>query len=163
MKLNSIIIPSSVKSLGCSAFSNCTKLEKVIIEEELEYLDWNSFAYSRIGYIDIPSSVKNIVNLNTEYASSMIVRERGTSLNIDIQGSTHFMIFYESPSKPDILNEDLPDNIQVYYGLKDIVLNGNRYYAILEDYALFMFNKFNAYEIIRVDKIEYDGRLYDIK
>lgn len=160
--LNSITIPSSVKSLGCYAFSNCTKLEKVIIEEGLELLDWNSFEYSRIGYIDIPSSVKNIINLTADYASSMIVRERETSLINDLQGVFNFMIFYENTSRLDILNEDLPENIKVYYGFKDIVLINDGYYAILEDRAVFMFPKFSVDVVYVLDKIEYNGKIYDV-
>ena len=162
--LNSITIPSSVKSLGCYAFSSCIELEKVIIEEGLEYLDWNSFEYSRIGYIDIPSSVKNIINLNIDYASSMIVRERETSLINDLQGEGvfNFMIFYENTSKLDILNEDLPENIKVYYGFKDIVLINDGYYAILEDRAVFISPKFDVDVVYLLDKIEYNGKIYDV-
>ncbi|WP_220124543.1 leucine-rich repeat domain-containing protein, partial [Metamycoplasma hominis] len=59
-KTTKVTIPSSVKEIGESAFSWCTNLKEVILNEGLEKIGAETFYHTNIGSITIPGSVKEI-------------------------------------------------------------------------------------------------------
>ncbi|KAK8880732.1 hypothetical protein M9Y10_003419 [Tritrichomonas musculus] len=55
-------IPSFIKTIGAYSFSNCTKLQKIVFEEnsELETIEKNAFSEASIKSITITSHVTKI-------------------------------------------------------------------------------------------------------
>lgn len=58
--ITSVTIPSSVKSIGIYAFTECTNLSSVSFNEGLEVISSGAFEYTAIDEITIPNSVKSI-------------------------------------------------------------------------------------------------------
>lgn len=58
--LRSIILPSTVKSIGLGAFGGCKCLREVTLPNGLELIDCMAFMLSAVESINIPSSVKSI-------------------------------------------------------------------------------------------------------
>lgn len=59
--LTSLIIPNSVKTIGNNAFSGCTGLTDVILGNSVTTIYSGAFAYcSRLTHIDIPNSVTSL-------------------------------------------------------------------------------------------------------
>ena len=72
-KIKSIIIPSSVTSIGENAFSYCNQLNEIIIgnNSKLETIEKNTFSSSTIKQFIIPSSVTSIRENSFSYCKKL--------------------------------------------------------------------------------------------
>ena len=65
-KLSSILLPRTLKRIGATAFSNCQRLEQVVIPEGVERLEALSYTgatfnnCSNLKYIELPSTLIQI-------------------------------------------------------------------------------------------------------
>lgn len=59
-KISKIVIPSSCKRIGHSAFQGCTKLKKIIIHDGVKRIESDAFYGCKIKKISIPASVDTI-------------------------------------------------------------------------------------------------------
>lgn len=65
-------IPNGIKTIGFSAFENCTKLKKVIIPETVTTIDHSAFSgCTSLKEINIPNSVSRIGNDAFAYCTSL--------------------------------------------------------------------------------------------
>ena len=72
------MIPSTVKSIGRGAFSNCKNLKSVTLHEGLEYIGNEAFSNTIIESILIPRTVENIEGnafMNCKNLSSVVLNE----------------------------------------------------------------------------------------
>ncbi|MCZ2781733.1 leucine-rich repeat domain-containing protein, partial [Metamycoplasma hominis] len=58
-KTTKVTIPRSIKEIGKGAFSGCTNLEELILNEGLEWIDTLTFDFSKISHISINPNNKN--------------------------------------------------------------------------------------------------------
>ena len=57
-KIKSVVIPSSVKVIGESAFFSCESLENVTLPEELFYIGYRAFAYTGLTSVTLPKGLE---------------------------------------------------------------------------------------------------------
>ena len=69
--IEEIIIPSSVTSLDEGVFSECERLNKVVLQDGLETIKEQCFAGTLIREISIPKSVKHIGNSTFAQCSNL--------------------------------------------------------------------------------------------
>ncbi len=107
--LTSIEIPSSIKTIGTSAFEGCTKLTDVTLNEGLELIvnkentigAGGAFQNTGITAIEIPSSVKSIDHsafYNCEQLTSVILNEGIMELGTSIFRGCSKLIIISLPS-----------------------------------------------------------------
>ena len=60
--IKSVYIPGSVSLINSHAFSNCSSLEKVYMEEGVTQIGYGAFRDSAVGWLLIPKSVEYIVD-----------------------------------------------------------------------------------------------------
>ena len=58
--LESIVIPSNIKTIGKGAFTGCRQLEEIIFEEGVESIQERAFSYLLIQKIEFPRSLRYI-------------------------------------------------------------------------------------------------------
>lgn len=59
--IESIVLPETVKSIGCAAFSDCVSLKSITLPSGIERISDSMFAgCTSLEYIEIPDSVKTI-------------------------------------------------------------------------------------------------------
>ena len=69
--LTSVIIPSSVTSIGTEAFFNCTNLSSITIPNSVTNIDSYAFRSSGLTSIEIPGSVPRIRNYTFDCCSKL--------------------------------------------------------------------------------------------
>lgn len=81
---NSIIIPSSVDTIGHDSFWGCNKLSTIEIPNSVKVIDYNAFGYcTGITSIYIPSSVKSI------YFSAFALNTNLLEINVDAANNNY--------------------------------------------------------------------------
>lgn len=82
-RLEHVILPVSVKSIGGLAFSGCRNLKSVLLPEGLELIDgWAFSGCSALASVEIPASVKSV--------GTMAFKDCGSLLSVTVKGSTRF-------------------------------------------------------------------------
>ena len=70
--LTSIIIPSSVTSIGNAAFNGCTSLESITIPNSVTSIEYRAFSFcTSLTNITIPNSVTSIGDMAFSYCTSL--------------------------------------------------------------------------------------------
>ena len=77
--VETVILPSSLKEIGCEAFRWCKNLKEIILPEGLEVIGIGCFRDTAIKEITIPRSVKRIEN----YAFSGYIDENQYNRNLE--------------------------------------------------------------------------------
>ena len=144
--LEKVTVPSSVQSIGFSAFDGCVSLKDVQLSEGLVTLDNRSFAKCKsLTSIEIPDSVLTIGNASFYGCSSLEnIKLSGSLTKIDNN------LFYQCDS---LKNITIPDSVtqigqQSFYGcrgLKSLVLPENL--LRIEDGAFYECRNLEAIEV----------------
>ncbi|QKX41078.1 leucine-rich repeat domain-containing protein [Metamycoplasma hominis] len=123
-KTTKVTIPSSVKEIGESAFSDCKNLEEVSLNEGLEKIGAEAFSNTNIESIIIPDSVKEI----GQRAFSSCINLEEVSLNEGLE-----KIGAEAFSNTNIESIIIPDSVKEIgrrafsncKNLKEVTYNGD--------------------------------------
>ena len=70
--LRSVVIPSTVKTMGKLAFYHCRKLSHVVISDGITAIENGTFSYSGIKSVDLPQSVTTIKDAAFSYCDSLV-------------------------------------------------------------------------------------------
>ncbi|WP_181817798.1 leucine-rich repeat domain-containing protein, partial [Metamycoplasma hominis] len=84
-KTTKVTIPSSVKEIGESAFSDCKNLKEVILNEGLEKIGDSAFSKTNIKSITIPDSVKEIGSLAFNFSKISHISINSNNKNLEIK------------------------------------------------------------------------------
>ena len=132
-KLNSVIIPEGVKTIGTSAFNSCTSLEYLTLSSTVEYINSSSFSYcNKLTSVVISSSVKEIGSY--AFSNCSALKNVIIPSSVKIMGSYAFtycssLTGVNVPSSIRTISECTFEgctslsNVVLNYGLKEI----NRY------------------------------------
>ena len=127
--LTYVDIPSSIKTIGVGAFSNCTSLTSITLKEGLEHIEWNAFEDCRsLENITFPNSLKTVGSYafsftawyNNQpnggvYAGNVFYKYKG-----DIPENTSFVIKEGTVSiSPDAF---IKENRRIDYGLVAVAI-----------------------------------------
>ena len=127
--LTYVDIPSSIKTIGVGAFSNCTSLTSITLKEGLEHIEGNAFADCRLlETITFPNSLKTVGSYafsftawyNNQpnggvYAGNVFYKYKG-----DIPENTSFVIKEGTVSiSPDAF---IKENRRIDYGLVAVAI-----------------------------------------
>jgi hypothetical protein len=138
--LTYVDIPSSIKTIGVGAFSNCTSLTSITLKEGLEHIEGNAFADCRLlETITFPNSLKTVGSYafsftawyNNQpnggvYAGNVFYKYKG-----DIPENTSFVIKEGTVSiSPDAL---IKENRRIDYGLVAVAIPNS--VEIIGEYA----------------------------
>ena len=138
--LTYVDIPSSIKTIGVGAFSNCSSLTSITLKEGLEHIEGNAFADCRLlETITFPNSLKTVGSYafsftawyNNQpnggvYAGNVFYKYKG-----DIPENTSFVIKEGTVSiSPDAF---IKENRRIDYGLVAVVIPNS--VEIIGEYA----------------------------
>ena len=138
--LTYVDIPSSIKTIGVAAFSNCSSLTSITLKEGLEHIEGNAFADCRLlETIIFPNSLKTVGSYafsftswyNNQpnggvYAGNVFYKYKG-----DIPQNTSFVIKEGTVSiSPDAF---IKENRRIDYGLVDVAIPNS--VEIIGEYA----------------------------
>ena len=138
--LTYVDIPSSIKTIGVGAFSNCSSLTSITLKEGLEHIDGNAFADCRLlETITFPNSLKTVGSYafsftawyNNQpnggvYAGNVFYKYKG-----DIPENTSFVIKEGTVSiSPDAF---IKENRRIDYGLVAVAIPNS--VEIIGEYA----------------------------
>ncbi len=138
--LTYVDIPSSIKTIGVGAFSNCTSLTSITLKEGLEHIEGNAFADCRLlETITFPNSLKTVGSYafsftawyNNQpnggvYAGNVFYKYKG-----DIPENTSFVIKEGTVSiSPDAF---IKENRRIDYGLVAVAIPNS--VEIIGEYA----------------------------
>ena len=102
-KLEKIIIPSSVETIGIGAFMNCKSLKNVVFETNSKLLNIKNNAFSgchSLSKITIPASVKSILDSFTYCQSLKTLNFEGTMAEFSAATGGNVKLPFEDPLYP---------------------------------------------------------------
>ena len=87
--LTSIMIPASIKSIGESAFENCTNLNAVYLSEATALSSIGRYAFkgtTALGAIDLSATAVTVIRTGAFYGSGIATAALGNAVTIEAQG-----------------------------------------------------------------------------
>ena len=87
--LTSIMIPASIKSIGESAFENCTNLNAVYLSEATALSSIGRYAFkgtTALGAIDLSATAVTVIRTGAFYGSGIETAALGNAVTIEAQG-----------------------------------------------------------------------------
>ena len=97
--IESVVIPSYIRTIGQGAFSDCDKLSAVVFKEGLEVIEPSAFEGSRnITKFDVPASVRRIGEYAFDCTELKEVYINNSDMFIDEHAFSDY-IYYAGPMK----------------------------------------------------------------
>jgi len=85
-KLQSVVLPSSIRTIEASAFGSCSKLETITLNEGLQIIKNEAFSWSELTSITLPSTITSVGERAFEKCSCLAA----VSLNEGLQSIGDF-------------------------------------------------------------------------
>ena len=122
-KITGVNIPSSVTTIGSSAFYNCTSLEQVVIPEGITNIPWGTFENcTNIKRVTIPSTVKVIDSEAFAYCSQLAEVKLPENLESIGSGAFEYCTALSDIYIPDTVSDIGPYAFRKCTGLREVHL-----------------------------------------
>lgn len=156
LKLETIIIPSSVRSIGSCAFFGLQNLENVIFNEdsELQIIEGSAFGSSSVVNINLPQGLLSIGGsafYSAENLAQIVIPSSVTTIGSGAFFISDYSVIYaEIDSKPEGWNVNWISSLSnsfVVWGFKEIINDDVLEYALTNDGSAYVLGTYNNSQI----------------
>lgn len=108
-QLKSVVIPSTVKTIGQTAFEYCRALETVVLQDGIETIGYAVFGYCGLLSAEVPDSVKGQLYYTFNYCEKMKIATVGTgvtSINATFRACRAMETLIVKATTPPTLSSD---------------------------------------------------------